>query len=1235
MRIDQAIMLLSRVYYAFEPYMKQLAICFSFIGVYQIVFQFLVAFDLLEYIPKLVASVPFTVKQKDMRYFYATMWVWDTALRNRALPINLFGPHVKPSIDTYATRLAPYMDKMGFGCANMYIQQYLLQAFGLRARRTERFLFRGSASSFATGNHKTLATQALERAIPRPHKPFLKTYDAGKVETEWYSWWQAQRLFNPQTTSSSSPPFTMLAPPPNITGSLHIGHALTVSIQDAIARWKRMTGVPVNWIPGTDHAGIATQTVVEKQLAREQHLGRHDLSREEFMARVWQWQQSYSKRIRHQHQQLGASMNWEAEFFTLDEACSRTVRQAFVDLFRQGYVYRDTRIVHWCCKLQTVLSDIEVDTETIEEPTFVSLPGKQRKVEFGRIYRVAYPLAAEFCDVNSTVQELVVATTRPETLPADVALAVHPEDERYRHLHGGEVIHPLTGDRLPIITDAELVDPTFGTGVVKITPGHDANDYACGKRHGLAVKQCFNVDGTLRADCGVPEVTGLDRYEARRRILALLDERGYSRGQDVHPMSISRCSRTGDIIEPLVQPQWFINCQKMAQQALQVVEQGQLTFLPTTGNARQEWQRWLGDIQDWCVSRQLWWGHRIPAYQIEFTDPLYRDHAGWVAVVSEENLDDAVREYKVQRGIPLHTNCRVTQDPDVLDTWFSSGLLPLSVMGLQRDCRRDFSSLLETGQDILFFWVARMVMLTLFFTGQTPFDQVVLHPMVRDAQGRKMSKSLGNVIDPLQVIHGASLATLQETLQKGFLEGKELQRSCKKLAKQYPRGIAPHGADALRFTLVAYTQQTHQINMDIANVTANTHFCNKIWNLVRYTIDKLDTLALPKGFRPRIVYQTKAQALSESIAESVSGDMATLDLLHRYILSRLASTVAVYQDAMDEYQLYMAADAVKKFIINDLCATYLEFIKLYLSPSPMLTTEVQQAHYQDTLQILVSCIDGSLRMLHPFMPFVTEELWQHLVVDRCQMDLPSLNSSANSNDVPQGPPTLMLASAPRPVDWSRFQNEDVEHNVQMILQILHKMRVLRQTQNIPVSHALPFTVWVTREPLYDHIKPLLAQYIPQITKLAKASTITVQYAGNTPQGTATRLTDEAYSETPQPGIKVLLAWDAVTQAHAGWVSTPRGTTATSSNSPSSPTLENATGVYDQTACQRLEKRKVKLQQDLDKLLSNIDNPSYQQRVPPAVQKKDQQRVERFRHAISVIDDELHVLTQKQRTTASP
>ncbi|KAJ1660626.1 hypothetical protein IWQ61_000453 [Dispira simplex] len=1102
------------------------------------------------------------------------------------------------------------------------------------SRHVGRFQFRGSALLFAIGSHKTVATQASVRVTPRPHKPFLKSYDASKVETEWYSWWQARHLFNPQTTNATSPPFTMLAPPPNITGSLHIGHALTVSIQDSIARWKRMTGIPVNWIPGTDHAGIATQTVVEKQLAREQHLDRQDLSREDFLARVWQWQKSYSDRIRHQHQQLGASMNWEAEFFTLDKACSQTVLQAFVDLFRQGYIYRDTRIVHWCCQLQTVLSDIEVDTETIEEPTLVSLPGKQRKVEFGRIYRVAYPLAEEIRDANSTIQELVVATTRPETLSADVALAVHPEDDRYRHLQGGEVIHPLTRGRLPIITDAELVDPTFGTGVVKITPGHDANDYACGKRHGLTVKQCFNVDGTLRADCGVPEVTGLDRYEARQRILALLDERGYSRGQAVHPMSIARCSRTGDIIEPLVQPQWFINCQEMAQQALQVVEQGQLTFLPTTGNARQEWQRWLGDIQDWCVSRQLWWGHRIPAYQIEFTDPLYRTHAGWVAVVREEDLDDAVREYKTQRRIPLHTNCRVTQDPDVLDTWFSSGLLPLSVLGLQRDSCRDFSSLLETGQDILFFWVARMVMLTLFFTGQTPFDHVVLHPMVRDAQGRKMSKSLGNVIDPLQVIHGASLDSLQATLQQGFLEGKELQRSRKTLAKQYPRGIAPHGADALRFTLVAYTQQTHQINMDITNVAANTHFCNKIWNLVRYTIDKLDTLALPKEFRPHIVYQTREYATSKSTVGPFSGDMATHNLLHRYILSRLACTVTLYHDAMSQYQLHVAADAVKKFIINDLCATYLEFTKLYLSPSPALTTEVQQKYYQDTLQVLVSCIDGSLRMLHPFMPFVTEELWQHLVVDRCQMELPNLNSSVNPNNAMQGLPTLMLASAPQPVDWNQFQSQDAEYDVQMILQLLHKMRVLRQTQNIPVSHALPFTVWVTREPLYDHIKPLLTQYMPQITKLAKASTITVQFSGNVPQVTATRLTHDAYSETPQPGIKVLLAWDAVTRARAGEISSWRGTTASCGDSPPSVSLETAAGVYDRTTCQRLEKRKVKLQQDLDKLLHSMTNPSYQERVPTAVQEKDQQRVERFRHAIKVIDDELHVLTQKQRTTTT-
>ncbi|KAJ1977719.1 hypothetical protein H4R34_003469, partial [Dimargaris verticillata] len=814
-----------------------------------------------------------------------------------------------------------------------------------------------------------------------PNHPLAKSYDPRAVERDWYEWWESQRLFAPQTRTANAPaskPLVMLAPPPNVTGSLHIGHALTFTLQDIIARWARMQGKAVNWIPGTDHAGIATQTVVEKQLMNEQGLTRHDVGRDAFVNRVWQWKTQYGDRIKHQQRILGVSMNWDAEYFTMDATCSQTVRETFVRLHHAGLIYRDTRIINWCCRLQTAISDIEVEYEAIDRPTHLAIPGRNNPVEFGWIYRIAYPL------VNPTPErsELIVATTRPETILGDVALAIHPDDPRYLDLHNQRVKHPILDRELPLVCDAELVDAAFGTGVVKVTPGHDANDYQCGKRHRLPVMTCFARDGTMTADCGVASLVGMDRFDARARLLEQLQQCGALREKQVHPMRVARCARSQDIIEPMVQPQWFVNCRSIAQAALQVVQAQQLRFFPKAALAQQEWDRWLTNIQDWCISRQLWWGHRIPAYWVTFDPACGHDqHNTWLVATDHDTLSQMVDQYRNRHAIPDDVAHRVSQDPDVLDTWFSSALLPLSVMGLHSQARA-FDSLLETGQDILFFWVARMVMLSVYLTGQTPFDAVLLHPMVRDAQGRKMSKSLGNVLDPLQIIHGASLVDLQANLAQSLLPSQEQARSHKQLNLQYPQGIVAHGADALRLTLAVYAQQSHQINMDVKNVTTAMHFCNKVWNLLRFTLGKLDDLDSTVVPRPALPYQTLLHPLDKSEEPTAVYADALLwqrlptmtpqaTLIHRFILSRLFATVHTVEQEMDSLRLFAAADAVQKFILNDLCDTYLEFAKPLLAANPLPLASSAPSMAQ-VLQVLVACIDQALRLLHPFMPFVTE-----------------------------------------------------------------------------------------------------------------------------------------------------------------------------------------------------------------------------------------------------------------------
>ena len=621
----------------------------------------------------------------------------------------------------------------------------------------------------------------------------LPAYYPASVESAWDSWWEKSGFYtcDPAAAAAVGPAdrFVMVIPPPTVTGSLHLGHALTAAVEDSLTRWHRMCGRPTMWLPGTDHAGIATQAVVEKRLAKERGLTRHDLGRTAFMDEVWKWKEASGNRITTQHRSLGVSVDWSREAFTMDPKLSVAVVEAFVRLSEQGLVYRDTKLVNWCCRLRTAISDIEVEYIDIEKRMRMAVPGHDpsKTYEFGLLTSFAYKVAG-----SVTGEEVVVATTRPETMLGDVAVAVHPDDARYKHLHGALLVHPFFPDRkLPVITDGELVDPTFGTGAVKITPAHDPNDYKCGKAHGLPFITVIAEDGSMAPGAGAP-FAGMMRFDARTAVLRALDERGLLRGKVDNKMRLGICSRSGDIIEPLIKPQWYVKCSGMAEAAVDAVRSGGLTLLPP-GLHDATWFSWLENIQDWCVSRQLWWGHRIPAYFVEVEGVPLRDRsdpAAWIVARSEAAARTAAA---AAHGVP-ESAVKLSQDEDVLDTWFSSGLFPFATFGWPDASNPDLAgfypnSLLETGHDILFFWVARMVMLGITLTGKLPFTTVLLHAMVRDKYGRKMSKSLGNVIDPMEVISGCSLEVLAARVRDGNLPPKEIELAIKAQAADFPDGI--------------------------------------------------------------------------------------------------------------------------------------------------------------------------------------------------------------------------------------------------------------------------------------------------------------------------------------------------------------------------------------------------------------------------------------------------------------
>ncbi|MBN2355246.1 valine--tRNA ligase [candidate division KSB1 bacterium] len=904
-----------------------------------------------------------------------------------------------------------------------------------------------------------------------------KVYDPRKVEQRWYTYWEANKLFHADVTSDK-PSYTIMIPPPNVTGMLTMGHILNNTIQDLLIRWKKMEGYETLWMPGTDHAGIATQNKVEAALS-EKKMNRHMLGREKFLQRVWEWKEKYGGIIFQQLRRLGAACDWQRECFTMDDNLSRAVREVFVRLYQKGLIYRGERLINWCPSCHTALSDEEV----------------LYRDEEGKLWNIAYPY-------KDGEGEIIVATTRPETMLGDTAVAVNPEDKRYKNLVGKSVILPLMNREIPIIADAHA-DPEFGSGAVKITPAHDFNDFEVGQRHGLDMISVIGPDGKMNDNAGIYK--GMDRFDARRQILMDLEKQGLLRGEINKTIPTPRCYRSRDIIEPYHSKQWFVKMKPLAQPAIEAVRSGRIKFYP------KHWQEtyfhWMTNIRDWCISRQIWWGHRVPVWYCE------NGHI----IVSQDTPDRCD-----QCG---QTNLR--QDEDVLDTWFSSWLWPFSTLGWPdktADLARFFpTSTLVTGPDIIFFWVARMIMASLEFMGDIPFREVNFNGMIRDLKGEKMSKSKGNSPDPLWLIDGATEAEMGDFPEKN---------------PTYKGGVPAYGADAIRLTMVYLTPLGGDIRFDHKLVEMGQKFSNKLWNAARFVLMNLDaheTLLTP---------------------DKISDDQ--LELADRWILSRLNHTVADLTRSLQDYRLNDATHAVYDFIWGEYCDWYLELVK------KRLYDEAQPEQRRIARSMIAYLLENIVRMLHPFMPFITEEIW-HALPQEIQQEGPVRS--------------IMLQRYPQ-VDKKRIDRA-VESQMLLMQNLIGAVRNIRGEMNIPpMKEAEVILNTPDRELL-----AILQQYAGYVEKLGRISRI--QY------------------NQPRPGV----AASAVVQGIEIFMP-----------------LDHLIDVDVEKM--RLQKEIARIEEQLVALNNKLLNRDFITRAPKEVIEKEEKKKQDFSHALQKLQDSLRALTGK-------
>jgi valyl-tRNA synthetase len=877
-----------------------------------------------------------------------------------------------------------------------------------------------------------------------------KTYQPHAIESSWYNTWESENYFAPQGVGES---YTIMIPPPNVTGSLHMGHGFNNTIMDALIRFRRMQGRNTLWQPGTDHAGIATQMLVERQLEAKGQ-SRHDLGREKFLDKVWEWKDQSGGNISRQIRRLGSSVDWSRERFTMDDGLSESVKEAFVRLHEDGLIYRGKRLVNWDTKLHTAISDLEVESHD----------------EKGFLWNLKYPLA----DGTKTTEGhdyLIVATTRPETMLGDSAVAVNPNDERYQALIGKFVELPLVGRRIPIIAD-DYCDPEFGTGCVKITPAHDFNDYEVGKRHNLPLlnifdknanvltaAQVFNLDGTLNEtiDGNIPaEYAGLDRFEARKQIVAAFKDAGLLASIKPHELKVPKGDRSGTIIEPWLTDQWYVSTKPLAEPAIAAVEDGRIQFVPK--QYENMYFSWMRDIQDWCISRQLWWGHRIPAWY---------DESGKVYVGRSEA--EVRAKHNIAQDVALE------QDNDVLDTWFSSGLWTFSTLGWpeQTEFLKKFHStdVLVTGFDIIFFWVARMIMLTMHLvknedgTPQVPFKTVYVHGLVRDALGQKMSKSKGNVLDPLDIIDGIELEALVQKRTSGMMQPKLAEEIEKQTRDEFVNGIGSYGTDALRFTFCSLASTGRDINFDMGRVEGYRNFCNKIWNASRFVLDKGDDCGQ-------------------------NGEAYELSLADRWIISQLQLAEIEVTRHLEQFRFDLAAQALYEFIWNQYCDWYVELSK------PILWDEHAPVERQrGTRRTLVRVLEASLRLAHPFMPFITEEIWQRVA------PLAGIQGK-----------TIMLQPWPMP-DESLIASA-VESDVEWLKGLILATRTIRAEKNIGPGKPLP--LFLKNVGVEDQRR--LIENEALLKKIARLESITVLGIGDEAPLSITAIVGEIEVLVPMAGL---------------------------------------------------------------------------------------------------------------------